>query len=211
MRGLPMPESSFKYVFVAAFAAGCVIRGICTAPVARGRRRESGKIVGGRRVWAEWLLLMLVSVGMFVLPLVYLLTSWLDFADYRLPEGVSVVIGVVGTAVFGFALWLLWRSHADLGRHWSVKLEIQQRHSLVTEGVYRHIRHPMYAAHWLWAIAQALLLHNWIAGPAFLVAFLPMYLRRVPHEEQMLLDNFGEEYRRYVSRTGRVIPRVRRS
>ena len=206
-----MPESSFEYVFVAGFIAGCVIRGIGTARAGRGRRKERNKIVDGRRVRLEWLLLMLVSVGMFVLPLVYLLTSWLDFADYGLPEGVGVVVGLVGAAVFGFALWLLWRSHADLGYHWSVKLEIQQRHSLVTEGVYRHIRHPMYAAHWLWAIAQALLLHNWIAGPAFLVTFLQMYLRRVPHEEQMLLDYFGEEYRRYASRTGRVIPRLRRS
>ena len=42
----------------------------------------------------------------------------------------------------------------------------------LTEGVYRHIRHPMYAAHWLWGLGQALLLQNWIArslhpgGPA---------------------------------------------
>ena len=37
---------------------------------------------------------------------------------------------------------------------------------LVTNGIYRRIRHPMYSAFWLWAIAQALLLPNWIAGPA---------------------------------------------
>lgn len=54
---------------------------------------------------------------------------------------------------FAVALWLLWRSHADLGRSWMGTLAIKEKHALVTQGVYRHIRHPMYAAHWLWGIA----------------------------------------------------------
>jgi len=66
----------------------------------------------------------------------------------------------------------------------------------------------MYAAHWLWGIAQALLLQNWIAGLAMLASFLPMYLHRVPREEQMKLEQFGEEYRLYMNRTGRLIPRL---
>ncbi|MFH1920047.1 MAG: hypothetical protein ABIP48_09200 [Planctomycetota bacterium] len=62
----------------------------------------------------------------------------------------------------------------------------------------------------VWAVAQALLLQNWIAGPSMLAVFLPFYLLRVPHEERMLLAHFGEEYRSYVNRTGRIIPRLRR-
>ncbi len=201
-----MPESTLKIVFAAGFVAACVIRGICTHRVRRGRGKEAHQAADEHRVRAEWLLMLLVSAGMFVLPLVYLVTSWLDFADYRLPDWA----GLGGAAAFAAALWLLWRSHADLGRHWSVRLEIQQEHSLVTEGVYRYVRHPMYAAHFLWAIAQPLLLQNWIAGPAFLVTFLPMYLRRVSHEEQMMIGRFGDEYRSYAGRTGRLFPRLRR-
>jgi protein-S-isoprenylcysteine O-methyltransferase Ste14 len=98
----------------------------------------------------------------------------------------------------------------DLGQNWSPSLEIGEQQTLVTHGVYRRIRHPMYAAHWMWSIAQALLLHNWIAGPAGLVCFLPLYLMRVPREEQMMFDHFGAAYRAYITRTGRVIPRIRR-
>jgi len=66
----------------------------------------------------------------------------------------------------------------------------------------------MYASIWLWGIAQALVLQNWIAGWASLVLFLPMYVLRVPREEQLMLEQFGEAYRMYMNQTGRVIPRL---
>ena len=72
------------------------------------------------------------------------------------------------------------------------------------------IRHPMYAAHWLWGLSQPLLLQNRIAGFAMLVSLLPLYLVRMPQEERMMLEHFGEEYRSYMGRTGRVVPRLRR-
>jgi protein-S-isoprenylcysteine O-methyltransferase Ste14 len=112
------------------------------------------------------------------------------------------------------ALWLLWRSHADLADSFSPGLQIRKNHVLVTKGVYENIRHSMYAAHLLWAIAQLLLLllllllQNWIAGPAFLVASIPQYVAWISREEEMMEDEFGEEYRRYMERTGRVMLRI---
>ncbi len=82
-------------------------------------------------------------------------------------------------------------------------LQIRKDHRLVTAGVYELVRHPMYSAHLLWAAAQLLLLQNAIAGPAFLVASLPLYAARIPREEEMMLDQFGDEYRRHAERTGR--------
>jgi protein-S-isoprenylcysteine O-methyltransferase Ste14 len=64
----------------------------------------------------------------------------------------------------------------------------------------------MYASTLLWGIAQALLLQNWIAGSGGLVSFLLLYLVRLPREELMMLDHFGDEYRAYWARTGRVLP-----
>ncbi len=79
----------------------------------------------------------------------------------------------------------------------------------MTEGVYRYIRHPMYASQWLWVIAQAMLLHNWIAGLGGIVCFTPFYFMRVAPEEQMMLEQFGKEYRAYMQHTGRILPRWR--
>jgi protein-S-isoprenylcysteine O-methyltransferase Ste14 len=80
--------------------------------------------------------------------------------------------------------------------------------TLITHGVYRTIRHPMYASGSLLSLAQALLLQNWVAGPAGVVAFLPLYFVRVPREEQMMLDHFGDDYRSYAAQTGRIVPRL---
>jgi len=85
---------------------------------------------------------------------------------------------------------------------------VREQHSLVTTGVYAHVRHPMYAAFWLWALAQFLLLPNWIAGMAGLVGFGVLFFGRVGAEEQMLIDHFGDDYRRYMARTARIIPGV---
>ena len=66
----------------------------------------------------------------------------------------------------------------------------------------------MYSAHLLWAVAQIMILPNWIAGPCFLLLSLPLYLYRMPREEAMLQDMFGEEYTRYIAVTGRLIPKI---
>jgi protein-S-isoprenylcysteine O-methyltransferase Ste14 len=59
---------------------------------------------------------------------------------------------------------------------------------------------------WLWGVAQTLLLQNRVAGFSSLVLFLPLYLLRVPREERMMVEEFGDEYRAYMDRTGRILP-----
>lgn len=153
---------------------------------------------------SERILLAAMALPVILLPLLYLFTPLLAFADYRLPA-----FGPwAGAVVMVAALWLFWRSHADLGQNWSVSLEIREGHQLVTHGVYRYIRHPMYASIWLWGVAQGLLLQNWLAGWSVLPVFAVMYVLRTPREERMMCDTFGEPYRAYMRRTGRLFPRL---
>ncbi len=151
----------------------------------------------------EMLLLTFAVIGALVVPLVYVFSNVLSFADYQLPTWA----GWAGALVWLGALWMLWRSHSDLGRNWSQTLALRNGHELITHGVYRRVRHPMYAALWVWGIAQAMLLHNWVAGFSQLLSFAPLYFLRVPREERMMLDHFGDEYRTYMRHTGRVFPR----
>ena len=155
------------------------------------RRRRQTRIAVDHLDVSERTLVGLVFVGMFFIPAIYALTPWLDRVDYRLPQKAEVRAGGVGTVILAVAVWLFWRSHVDLGHNWSPSLQLREGHTLVTKGVYHSIRHPMYASMWLWGIAQALLLQNWISGWASLMLFLSLYLLRVSREEQMMLEHFG--------------------
>jgi protein-S-isoprenylcysteine O-methyltransferase Ste14 len=197
---------SIKRVFKMVYLLGMIVEMAIRVPHERQRRQT--RMAVDCVDWSERSLLGLMFVGMFFLPVTYMFTSRLHGADYRLPYEVRGPVGVIGAAILAIAVWLFWRSHADLGRNWSPSLQLREEHELVTEGVYRSVRHPMYASMWLWGVAQALLLQNWIAGWASLVLFLPLYLLRVPREERMMLDEFGEAYRAYMNRTGRVVPRL---
>jgi protein-S-isoprenylcysteine O-methyltransferase Ste14 len=150
---------------------------------------------------------MMILWGLFagVLPLFYIFSPWLDFAN--LPFEVPPPLRMVGIAVFVFATWLLHRSHADLGRQWSPTVEFKDDHALVTEGVYKRVRHPMYTAHVLWGIAQALLLPNLIAGPLALILIFAVMALRIPREERAMIEEFGDAYREYMERTGRILPK----
>jgi protein-S-isoprenylcysteine O-methyltransferase Ste14 len=168
------------------------------------RRARRTPIASRRERLRERLLLSISFTGLFIVPAVYATTGAPRFADYRFDP----VLAWLGAAVFALSLLLFHRTHRDLGRFWSVTLEIRQTHELVTTGVYRYVRHPMYSAFFMWAIAQALLLPNWIGGLAGLVGFGTLFAFRVGREERMMEATFGDAYRAYAARTRRVVPGV---
>ncbi|HEY0236890.1 MAG TPA: protein-S-isoprenylcysteine O-methyltransferase [Afipia sp.] len=167
----------------------------------RSRRTPKARREVGSR---EFVSLAISTLGLGIIPAIYVFTGAPQFADYPF----HAIQAVAGAAVFGFALWLFYRTHKDLGRNWSVTLEVRDEHKLVTNGVYNSVRHPMYSAFWLWGVAQAIVLPNWVAGLAGLVGFGTLFFLRVGHEEKMMADTFGEEYRAYMKRTARVIPGI---
>jgi protein-S-isoprenylcysteine O-methyltransferase Ste14 len=150
-------------------------------------------------------LLTISFSGLGLLPMIYIATGFPRFANYPFQPLLAWIGAVVAVAT----LVLFHATHRALGRNWSVSLDLRESHRLVTEGVYRYVRHPMYSAFWLWAIAQALLLPNFIAGLSGLVGFGILYSFRVGQEERLMLDAFGTDYGDYMARTGRVVPRRR--
>ena len=171
-----------------------------------GRRSRTVRVKEDRKGVLEVVLLIGATLGTTLLPLIWAATGFPARADYPL-HPVPYALGLLAMAA---GLWLLYRSHTDLGTNWSVTLQTREDHRLVTAGIYERIRHPMYASMFLLSIAHLLFVPNWIVAPAYLLTFGMLYVFRVAHEERLMLDRFGSDYQTYMRRTGRLIPRLRK-
>ena len=194
--------------FEIIFLAGWIIEEVIRFPHRRRYRQELRQrgAAYSRMTVLGVTLDMLAFLGMEIVPLIAIFSPWLDFANFSMPAG----LGWLGAVFMAGSIVFLILAHRDLARNWSPSIDLRQGHQLVTHGIYAHLRHPIYASVWLWCLAQALLVHNWIGGLVGLLLFLPVYLTRLPVEERMMLDVFGEEYRDYMRRVGGIFPRLRR-
>lgn len=130
------------------------------------------------------------------------LFPWLQLLVPDWLRWIGVILGFISIIAF-------WWVHATLGREFSKILTIQAKHTLIAHGPYKRIRHPMYTAvivyffTWFLMTANLLFLFVWILLTIFLIA-------RIPQEEAMLIEQFGDEYKEYMKHTGRLFPRLRK-
>jgi protein-S-isoprenylcysteine O-methyltransferase Ste14 len=110
----------------------------------------------------------------------------------------------VGIAMFGGCLWIHTFRH--LGRNLTDTVVTRIKHSLVTSGPYRWVRHPFYVSLALLAIANSLATANWFIAITLSSTFALLVVR-TDREEQRLIDRFGDAYRDYMHRVNRFIPK----
>jgi len=158
-----------------------------------------------RRQEGLFILLTLRPVGLlFMTALVVWMIdpSRLKWSYMELPNKLRAV--GLGLGAMAGALWI-W-TFRTLGPNLTDTVVTRRDHSLVTNGPYRWVRHPFYDALALFVAAVFLITANWfllVTG----VPVLGLILLRTRKEEQNLLARFGEEYRAYVGRTGRFLPK----
>lgn len=112
-------------------------------------------------------------------------------------------IGVgLGTVAMPFSLWV----HQTIGEYWIAYLDLREHHRLVMDGPYRWVRHPMYLQSIMLLVALSLVSANLLMVLSSIVTII-LILNRIPKEERMMMERFGDEYRDYVGRTGRLLPR----
>lgn len=191
-----MTEQFYKYAIIILWA---VYIGIRVPFEGRYRGYEKIRQVG---VKAERFIIAMLGLTILLLPLMWALTPYLDqFRLFFHPalRNAGIVLAMVSLVYF-------YQIHKVLGDNWSPGLEIQKKHALVVTGPYKKIRHPMYLQILLWTLSQALILSNIVAGFAGIAGWFLFYWWRVPREEKMLTDYFGEAYTDYMKKTNRIIP-----
>ena len=129
--------------------------------------------------------------------------SWINRLLFVLPGWMRWCGFFLGLVSITFWTW----TQITLDTQWSAQLQLTKNHHLITTGPYAYLRHPLYASVLVWCIALSLLTANWIFV-AFSVLSIAGLLYRIPKEEQMMLDAFGNEYKIYVQHTGRFFPKL---
>jgi protein-S-isoprenylcysteine O-methyltransferase Ste14 len=196
-----MNQSFFHPVFILVALGFTLIRMYYhrKAQLAAGRieYKERGLQVAWR---------LIVGIPFLLIVFAYMFRpSILAWATLPLPlwsQWLGVIFGLT-------SLPLIWWVQYALDINFSTVLHLRENHTLVTNGPYRWVRHPMYTVLYLHLTALLLLTSNWLIGGVALLSLTIIVVTRLHNEEATMLQRFGDQYRHYMTQTGRFLPRLK--
>jgi protein-S-isoprenylcysteine O-methyltransferase Ste14 len=164
-----------------------------------GSRRGKGKKVMPRE--------RLALVPLQVIPLAIVIAApYSDRQDIAV-LGEFEVIRYLGIVLFSLGFIGMHWAEASLDKQFSVYVTIQDDHKLVTDGLYRYLRHPRYLGVIIFTMGISLVYRSWLA--LILVAALTLVLIwRIHDEEALLRQEFGTDWEAYFQRSWCLIPFV---
>ncbi len=198
-------ESVFRVAFVVLLAALFAMRFYFMIQVRRSGGRLTPDEQAVQREGGQ--VMFIFRVVMFVALIAFLVmyiagVGWIDIFLFPLPAWLRWLGFALG--VISVAFWTWAQIHLDT--QWSAQLQLTKDHHLVTSGPYARIRHPLYTGMFGWCLALILLTANWIFLALCVLSVIGL-LWRIPKEEQMMVESFGDEYTTYMQRTGRIFPK----
>lgn len=188
------------------FAAVILITGMSISIYYRRKAdKETGEKISRK---ADGSVMMnVIRIGGLILwlsPFVYLINpAWIAWSKIGLPDSIrwlGVLIGIL--CAFGI-YWLF----SSIGSGITPTSATRKEHKLATNGIYKYIRHPLYTIGSSFIISFGIMADNWFIALFGILAFILMAIR-TPKEEANLVEKFGDEYREYMKRTGRFLPKL---
>jgi len=194
-------ENVFRVLAGLIFFSGLGISGYFRR---KGDRDSGGSV--SRRVDGS-VMMTTIRIGGLLLwlsPLLYLMhPGWMAWSTAGLP-GWGRWLGVgMGVTCVGLIYWLF----RSIGSGITPTSATRENHVLVTSGPYRWVRHPLYTVGSSFIVSFGIVADNWFIAGLGVLAFVLMAVR-TPAEEANLIAKFGDEYRIYMERTGRFLPRL---
>ena len=166
--------------------------------------RESGeKIPRSADGTPMMMVIRILGLALWFSPIIYLLNpEWMSWSKLNLPDGLRWAGVGLGILCVGLVYWLF----ASIGSGITPVSVTRKEHKLVTRGIYRWVRHPLYTVGSSLIVSFGLIADNWFIMLIAVLAFITMAIR-TPKEEANLIEKFGDEYRDYMKRTGRFLPK----
>jgi len=187
-----------KVILITVFSLFSIIR----IEYYRKTKRAGYKtVIEERKRYSVWLSIF-ICYEVFTFFIYILFPQALAWATARFPLWSRLIGAFLGMVALSWFIWI----HRTLGSNLSVRLQIKDLQTLITDGPYRWVRHPMYTAFYVLHMAVFFLTANWFIGITWLAGLTVIILLRVKREEAMMIERFGEQYVLYMARTGRFIP-----
>jgi protein-S-isoprenylcysteine O-methyltransferase Ste14 len=118
------------------------------------------------------------------------------------------MVSYMGFFLFLVGILIHWTGILTLNKQWSTMVVISKDHQLIDTGIYKYIRHPIYAAILLELLGLGLGLANWISILALVGLNAASLAYRIYIEESALEKHFGDVYVNYAQKTKRLIPGI---
>jgi protein-S-isoprenylcysteine O-methyltransferase Ste14 len=148
---------------------------------------------------------------------------WVLYVTIGLSISVGVTVAMFGIGAYpiseiwrsglcvGFLLIgavIRWVAIRQLGKHFTVGVEVQSDHQLHQTGLYKRVRHPSYTGLMLEFIGLSFYFGSWASHLVIVLPITMALAYRIHVEERALLGGFGKEYEEYSTRTARLIPGI---
>ena len=194
-------EAGYRIAF-ALILFGCMT---VSATYRLRARREAGAIPrrdeGAALLMARLFVALPLAAALLAYPI---RPDWLAWSRLDLPSWLRVSGIAMGAALIPALVWMF----RSIGSNISETVLTRSKHRLVTHGPYRWVRHPLYSLSFLLLLSLGL-----ISANSFILAFGVLALTAIirvviPREEANLIGSFGDDYRVYMSRTGRFVPKL---
>lgn len=133
-------------------------------------------------------------------------TIWGLIREPQSLPGTSVWI-IAGLALFIVGFIVIIVGHVTLWRNYSSFLVIHKDHKLVTQGIYRFVRNPIYLGTIMACIGLPIYAAS-LYGFLTSLVLIPIFLIRIRLEEGLLEEEFQETFRKYKKTSKKLIPLI---
>ncbi|MCH8245212.1 MAG: isoprenylcysteine carboxylmethyltransferase family protein [Bacteroidetes bacterium] len=166
--------------------------------------RDSGKISRSKEGWKMGLFRLVFALLLYLPIFAYMIRpAWMSWSEIALPEWMRLTGLGMGIIVIPL-IYLVFRA---IGSNISETVFTKESHRLITTGIYTRVRHPLYMVSALALVSFSLLTANWFIAAMSVISMALILAVVVPKEEKQLIQKFGDDYRNYQKRSGKMWPR----
>jgi protein-S-isoprenylcysteine O-methyltransferase Ste14 len=196
-----MHETILRIFFILFVASVFVASGYFRSKAAKAGdkldRKKEGMLILVTRI-AFGILLIFFLISYMVYP------EWIYWSKIHLPVWLRYMGVLMALIISPLVFWMF----ISLGKNITDTVDTRNEHTLVTDGIYKYIRHPLYTLGSLFYFSLGFITDSWIFFILAILSFLVIGIIRTRKEEQELEKKFGQKYIEYRNKTGKYFPKI---